>query len=495
MLDLGDIDGRAVCLRIVKAVDNLLAMERPDGTRPLRGPFMNMAVLAAFVALSALAITPASSTDILTGFAGVIDGDTIEIAGQRIHLFGIDAPESEQTCRRSEEVWQCGQQAALALSDMIGERSVACEERDRDRHGRIVAKCIVEGNDLSEWLALNGWAVAYVYYTYEHTRAEAIAKSKRRGIWSGQFVYPGDWRHGERLVEPRSGAMVCRIKGNISRSGERIYYVPESRDYDRIRIDLSKGEHWFCREFEARAAGWRRSIRLASGVAGLAGPLHDAAKKGNIEQVKQLIAEGADVNQHDRRTGTALHWAATRGDAEVAKVLMVAGADVNAASKVDSETPLHAAAFSGFGTVAELLLAKGADIEAATTGGLTPLHMAALGDGEAVAQLLLSHGADIRATVRAFGQTALHIAAEHGSTTVMEVLIAAGADVDSIAGPGTTPLHVAVENGHVGAAELLVAHGADINLKRPGGTTPLHEAVERGYDEMAEFLRQRGASE
>ncbi len=70
------------------------------------------------------------------------------------------------------------------------------------------------------------------------------------------------------------------------------------------------------------------TILLTSGVAVLAGPLHDAAKKGNIEQVEQLIAKGADVNQQDRRAGTALRWAALRGDASVAEVLIAAGADV-----------------------------------------------------------------------------------------------------------------------------------------------------------------------
>ena len=98
-----------------------------------------------------------------------------------------------------------------------------------------------------------------------------------------------------------------------------------------------------------------------------AGPLHDAAKKGNIEQVEQLIAEGADVNQQDRRTGTALHWAALRGDAAVVEVLIAAGADVNAVSKDNGGTPLHAAASAGHASVAEVLLAKGADIEAFTS--------------------------------------------------------------------------------------------------------------------------------
>ena len=53
----------------------------------------------------------------------------------------------------------------------------------------------------------------------------------------------------------------CRIKGNISRSGERIYHVPGGRWYEATRIDPLKGERWFCSEAEARAAGWRRSRR------------------------------------------------------------------------------------------------------------------------------------------------------------------------------------------------------------------------------------------
>src|SRR4029453_9677723 len=74
-----------------------------------------------------------------TGRASVIDGDTIEIHGQRIRLFGIDAPESRQTCEANGQTYRCGQQAALSLADHVGQRTVACEERDTDRYGRIVA--------------------------------------------------------------------------------------------------------------------------------------------------------------------------------------------------------------------------------------------------------------------------------------------------------------------------------------------------------------------
>jgi endonuclease YncB( thermonuclease family) len=72
----------------------------------------------------------------------MIDGDTIEIHGQGIRLHGIDTPEDGQTCDdASGKPYRCGQVAALALADKIGAGTVACEQRDTDRYGRIVAVC------------------------------------------------------------------------------------------------------------------------------------------------------------------------------------------------------------------------------------------------------------------------------------------------------------------------------------------------------------------
>jgi len=78
------------------------------------------------VALLAFVPTAADTAD-LTGRASVIHGDTLEIHGQRIQLFGIDAPESRQTCEADGQTYRCGQQAALALADHIGQRVVACD--------------------------------------------------------------------------------------------------------------------------------------------------------------------------------------------------------------------------------------------------------------------------------------------------------------------------------------------------------------------------------
>ena len=108
----------------------------------------------------------------IVGRATVIDGDTIEIRGQRIRLFGIDSPESAQLCQAGQKPYRCGQQAALALADRIGERTVRCQERDTDRYGRVVAVCYVGSEDLDRWMVEQGWAVAFRKYSLPRTMRE-----------------------------------------------------------------------------------------------------------------------------------------------------------------------------------------------------------------------------------------------------------------------------------------------------------------------------------
>lgn len=59
--------------------------------------------------------------------------------------------------------------------------------------------------------------------------------------------------------KPTPVSTSCKIKGNISSSGERIYHLPGQRFYNVTKIDTSKGERWFCTETQARNAGWRKS--------------------------------------------------------------------------------------------------------------------------------------------------------------------------------------------------------------------------------------------
>ena len=135
----------------------------------------------------------------IAGTATVIDGDTLEIHDQRIRLFGIDAPESGQTCTDANGTsYRCGQRAALALADRIGRKPVACEHHGTDRYGRIIAICRQGAVDLNLWMVANGHALAYRRYSTDYAAQEDMARHNKRGLWAGNFVPPWDWRKGQR---------------------------------------------------------------------------------------------------------------------------------------------------------------------------------------------------------------------------------------------------------------------------------------------------------
>ena len=213
----------------------------------------------ALLTLSLLAPPVAAYAEVLAGRASVIDGDTIEIHGQRIRLFGIDAPESGQSCKVRKKRSRCGRASAIALANKIGNRTVQCEQKDIDRYKRIIAVCRASGEDLNGWMVSQGYALAYRRYSADYIRQEESASRSKVGIWQGEFIAPWGWRRGKRLTQTQQPG-ACLIKGNISRGG-RIYHVPGGQFYGRTKINLSKGERWFCSEAEAQAAGWRRSRR------------------------------------------------------------------------------------------------------------------------------------------------------------------------------------------------------------------------------------------
>ena len=145
---------------------------------------------------------PAPAPEEVAGRAVVIDGDTLDVAGHRIRLYGLDAPESRQTCWAQGQRWACGEQATRALTDRIGGQTVQCAVRDRDRYGRSVAVCQLAGQDLNAWLVAQGWALAYRQFSEAYVAEEEGAAAGGRGIWRGQFVAPWEWRRGVRLEEP-----------------------------------------------------------------------------------------------------------------------------------------------------------------------------------------------------------------------------------------------------------------------------------------------------
>jgi endonuclease YncB( thermonuclease family) len=127
-----------------------------------------------------------------------IDGDTLRAGdGSEYRLFGIDAPELHQTCKEANgKSWACGRAAKAKLTTLIKAGNVQCQEKDKDRYGRVVAICSAQGvPDLGQALVSQGYAIDLggpIGNPYQAEEAEA--KAAKRGIWRGPFERPSDWR-------------------------------------------------------------------------------------------------------------------------------------------------------------------------------------------------------------------------------------------------------------------------------------------------------------
>ncbi|MFN3814797.1 thermonuclease family protein [Brevundimonas sp.] len=126
----------------------------------------------------------------ISGHARIVDGDGLEIGGQRIRLHGIDAFEMRQMCGANA----CGQASANALRHLVGGRPVDCVEMDRDRYGRSVAVCRAGGQDLGAAMVRQGHAVAYTRYSHRYVPEELAARRDNAGAWAHGFTPPEAWR-------------------------------------------------------------------------------------------------------------------------------------------------------------------------------------------------------------------------------------------------------------------------------------------------------------
>jgi endonuclease YncB( thermonuclease family) len=183
----------------VSATDYLLA-NRNAGVLRLGTVAFALAVAFAWTAVCApAAAADDSEQEPIAGLATVTDGDGLEIDGERIRLYGIDAPEVEQYCTRKDGTrWHCGQYSTVALDRLVAGKKVICDVRTLDSYARWVAVCKVGKVDLGQYQVSEGWAVAYRRYSKAYVDDENAARRKDRGMWAGKFEMPWDWRSGTR---------------------------------------------------------------------------------------------------------------------------------------------------------------------------------------------------------------------------------------------------------------------------------------------------------
>lgn len=220
-------------------------------------------LLPVAIALAAASIPPtavsvsAKPAPHISGRATVIDGDTIEIDGTRIRLEGIDAPEAGQSCQGGWfGTWNCGGAATAQLRWLVGGRRIECESAGTDKYGRILGLCSADGRDVNAEMVRTGHAWAFVKYSKRYKNAEAEARAAKAGIWKGESEPAWVYRERRWNVAEGDAPSGCAIKGNVTENG-RIYHMPWSPWYAKVKVEPAKGERWFCSEAEAATAGFR----------------------------------------------------------------------------------------------------------------------------------------------------------------------------------------------------------------------------------------------
>ena len=139
----------------------------------------------------------------ISGFAKVVDGDTIKINSKKIRLYGIDAPEKKQKCKKTyltisfmsfTKDYMCGEVSTQKLIKKINKQKLNCNILDVDRYKRLIGECFKRNINLNSWMVSNGYAVAYRKYSKKYVLDEINAKNNKLGIWQGKFEMPWDYR-------------------------------------------------------------------------------------------------------------------------------------------------------------------------------------------------------------------------------------------------------------------------------------------------------------
>ena len=218
-------------------------------------------------------------------------------------------------------------------------------------------------------------------------------------------------------------------------------------------------------------------------------PFTIAVGSGNIDIVRVMIKAGSNVNQVNDYGFTPLHSASCNGDVEIIKLLLDAGAEVNKRASL-GQTPIYQASWLGNNSVEviEALVQVGADVNIPGIGGAPPLAIALQSNRIPVVQTLIKAGADVNRTDRG-GQTPIF---EASTQEMISILTTAGADINLADKDGNTPLHNAIYHRfaeELNLVKVLIEFGADVNKENNRGETPDLTAL-RDYGRKIEFKRK-----
>jgi endonuclease YncB( thermonuclease family) len=205
---------------------------------------------------------PLMGSETIAGKARVVSADQLAIGDRIVRLKGVEVPDRVQRCLRggakgNGRTWACGAEAYGTFRRFVQGRAVECSVGRTGEGNVALGSCRVAGVDVGESLVKAGLAFAEAGFASPYRSIEDAARAARAGIWSAASPErPTEWRNRLWTMAKLRAPEGCPIKGRVQ-GGERIYVLPWSSNYGRVRVNKRRGERWFCTEEEAIAAGWR----------------------------------------------------------------------------------------------------------------------------------------------------------------------------------------------------------------------------------------------
>jgi endonuclease YncB( thermonuclease family) len=197
----------------------------------------------------------------IEGRAQALSGDTLRIGTTTIRLAGIEAPEAEQRCGQGGKQWKCGAAAQQALSRAVSGQRLRCSPEGADSAGLTLASCTAGDTDINSELVRKGHVFAEQSLFARYASQEREARSAKLGLWvGGEAERPSDYRAKVWEEAKRRAPDGCPIKGLV-RDGDRVYVLPGASDYERGKVQTSRGGRWFCSEQDAQSAGFKAASR------------------------------------------------------------------------------------------------------------------------------------------------------------------------------------------------------------------------------------------
>jgi endonuclease YncB( thermonuclease family) len=169
--------------------------------RPFWRTLLDAIVFAAALTIVVVILDRFNLMEVGTGNARAKDGDSLTLNGTEVRLFGIDAPELNQSCGSNAGEYPCGREATEALRGLLRNKVINCKSLETDRYGRAVSICWDDKLEINNEMVRLGWAIAYFRHATAYAKAQKEARAAKRGIWRGRFEMPENYRAHHRPAD------------------------------------------------------------------------------------------------------------------------------------------------------------------------------------------------------------------------------------------------------------------------------------------------------